>query len=118
MGLLVKVFGGLMGGAGISFPMCGRQSSSTGFGMDGGLGSLVLQFQQGGLGHIAQSWIGDGPNQPVTPEQLHAVLGIDQVRSMARQVGMRPSKFLLLLSQRLPDAVHGMTPEGHLSDKA
>ena len=83
----------------------------------GGLGGLVLQFQRRGLGHIAQSWIGNGPNQPVSPEQLHGVLGAAQVRSMASQVGMRPSKFLVLLSERLPEAVDGMTPDGHLPDE-
>ena len=127
MGLLDAVLGGLMGGgAGASSPMGGvlgsllggGQSGSMGAGMGGGgLGSLMSQFQQGGLGHIAQSWVGNGPNQPVWPEQLHGVLGADQVQSMASQAGMQPNDFLSQLSQHLPEAVHGMTPDGRLPDE-
>jgi len=128
MGLLDSVLGGLMGGnAGASSPMGGvlgnllgggGQSGGIGAGMgSSGLGGLMSQFQQGGLGHIAQSWVGNGPNQPVSPEQLHGVLGADQVQSMASQAGMQPNDFLSQLSQHLPEAVHGMTPNGRLPDE-
>ncbi len=127
MGLLDSVLGGLMGGsAGASSPMGGvlgsllggGQSGGMGAGIGGGgLGGLMSQFQQGGLGHIAQSWVGNGPNQPVSPEQLHGVLGADQVQSMASQAGMQPNDFLSQLSHHLPEAVHGMTPNGRLPDE-
>ena len=127
MGLLDSVLGSLMGGgAGASSPMGGvlggllgaGQSGGMGAGMGGGgLGGLMSQFQQGGLGHIAESWVGNGPNQPVSPEQLHGVLGADQVQSMASQAGMQPHDFLSQLSQHLPEAVHGMTPNGQLPDE-
>lgn len=131
MGLLDSVLGSLMGGgAGASFPMGGvlgsllggGQPGGTGAGMGsgmggGGLGGLMSQFQQGGLGHIADSWVGNGPNQSVSPEQLHGVLGADQVQSMASQAGRQPNDFLSQLSQHLPDAVHGMTPDGRLPDE-
>lgn len=132
MGLLDSVLGSLMGGsAGASSPMGGVLGSLLGAGQSGGmaagmggasmggggLGGLMSQFQQGGLGHIAQSWVGNGPNQSVTPEQLHGVLGADQVQSMASQAGMQPQDFLSQLSQHLPDAVHGMTPNGRLPDE-
>ena len=127
MGLLDSVLGGLMGGgAGASSPMGGvlggllggGQSGGMGAGMgSGGLGGLLSQLQQGGLGHIAQSWVGNGPNQPVSPEQLHSVLGAEQVQNMSSQAGMQPSDFLSQLSQHLPEAVHGMTPNGRLPDE-
>jgi len=115
------------GGAGGSSPMGGVLSGLLGggsqpggmanTGMGGGLGSLMSQFEQGGLGHIAQSWVGNGPNQPVTPEQLHSVLGADQVQTMATQAGMQPHDFLSQLSQHLPNAVHGMTPDGRMQNE-
>ncbi len=128
MGLLDSVIGGLMGGAaGGSSPMGGALSGLLGggsqaggmanTGMGGGLGGLMSQFEQGGLGHIAQSWVGNGPNHPVTPEQLHGVLGADQVQTMATQAGMQPHDFLSQLSQHLPNAVHGMTPDGRMPDE-
>lgn len=128
MGLLDSVIGGLMGGgAGGSSPMGGVLSGLLGGGgqaggmatpgMGGGLGGLMSQFEQGGLGHIAQSWVGNGPNQSITPEQLHGVLGADQVQTMANQAGMQPHDFLSQLSQHLPNAVHGMTPDGRMPDE-
>ena len=86
----------------------------AGQGMSGGLGGLMAQFEQGGLGHIAQSWIGNGPNQPVSPQQLQGVLGESQVQSMASQAGMQPHDFLSQLSQHLPNVVNAMTPNGQL----
>jgi len=134
MGLLDQVLGGLMGGGGSSpmggvlsgllggggqqsgMGMAGQQGGMMG-GMGGGLGGLMSQFQQAGLGHIAQSWVGNGPNQAVSPDQLHSVLGQEQVQSMASQAGMQPQDFLSQLSQHLPGAVHGMTPNGTLPDE-
>jgi uncharacterized protein YidB (DUF937 family) len=83
----------------------------------GGLGGLLSSFEQAGLGHIAQSWVGNGPNQPVSPQQLQTVFGEDQVHGMARQAGMVPHDFLSQLSQHLPRVVDGVTPNGQLPDE-
>ena len=143
MGLLDQVIGGLMGGGGGGSAtggmggvlssllgggqqqgigqqqgMAGQQQGGMGMGgMAGGLGGLLASFQQAGLGHIAQSWVGNGPNQPVSPEQLHSVLGQDQVQNMASQANMPQQDFLSQLSQHLPNAVNGMTPNGRLPDE-
>ncbi|WP_159014255.1 YidB family protein [Acidisoma sp. S159] len=129
MGLLDTVIGNLMGGAGGgASPMAGvltsllgggmgqNQGQGMGQGMSGGLSGIVSSFEQAGLGHIAQSWVGNGPNQPVSPQQLQNVMGDDQVQSMASQAGMQPNDFLSQLSQHLPNAVHAMTPEGQLPE--
>lgn len=99
--------------------MSGVLMSLLGGGSDGaaGLGGLLSSFKQAGLGDIAQSWIGNGPNQPVSPQQLHTVLGDDQVHSMARQADMAPHDFLARLSEHLPRVVDGMTPNGQLPDE-
>jgi len=128
MGLLDSVIGGLMGGgAGGSSPVGGVLSGLLGGGgqaggmaspgTSGGLGSLVSQFEQAGLGHVAQSWVGNGPNQAVSPQQLQSVFGENQIQGMASQAGMHPQDFLSQLSQHLPNAVHGMTPNGRVPDE-
>ncbi len=135
MGLLDQVLGGLMGGGssplqGVLMNMLGggNQQGAMGQqgtmgqqggmgGMAGGLGGLLSSFQQAGLGHIAQSWVGGGANQPVSPQQLQSVFGDSQVQSMASQAGMPPQDFLSQLSQHLPSAVDGMTPNGKLPDE-
>jgi uncharacterized protein YidB (DUF937 family) len=81
----------------------GNRTAGTG----GGLGGLLSSFEQAGLGHIAQSWIGNGPNQPVSPQQ----------QTMAGHAGMAPHDFLSQLSQHLPRVVDGVTPNGQLPDE-
>ena len=41
----------------------------------GGLGGLVSKFEQAGLGGAINSWIGSGPNQAVSGEQVSSALG-------------------------------------------
>jgi uncharacterized protein YidB (DUF937 family) len=124
MALLDQVFGGLMSGTGSgSSPLQGvlmnmlGQSQQGGMGMGGGLGGLLAILQQGGLGDAAQSWVGNGANQPVSPQQLHSAFGDEQVQSMAAQSGMAPHDFLAQLSQHLPNVVNGLTPNGRLPDE-
>jgi uncharacterized protein YidB (DUF937 family) len=93
----------------------GQGSSSANQG--GGIGGLIQQFRDAGLGHVADSWVGTGPNQPVSPQQLQRVFGEDQVQSMARQSGLPAQGFLSQLSQHLPRVVDGMTPDGRLPDE-
>ena len=110
-GIVSSVLGGGQGG------MCGMGGGGMGGGaMGGGLGGLMSQFQQAGLGHIAQSWIGNGANQPVSPDQLQSVFGQGQTQAMADQAGMDHGDFLQQLSQHLPQAVDGMTPNGQADD--
>lgn len=130
MGILDTVIGNLLGGAGgSSSPIGGilssilgggqggAMTSPGGSGFGGGLGGLVSQFERAGLGHVAQSWIGSGTNQPVSPDQLQSVFGETQVHDMARQAGLQPHDFLSQLSQHLPRAVDGITPDGRLPDE-
>ena len=123
MGILESVIGNLISGpaGGATSPMGGILSSLLGggqtgsAGMAGGLGGLLSQFQQAGLGNIAQSWVGNGPNQPVSPQQLQSVFDSDQIQNMANQAGIQPNDFLSQLAQHLPSAVDGMTPNGQVS---
>jgi uncharacterized protein YidB (DUF937 family) len=45
------------------------------------------------------------------------VFGENQVQSMASQADMQPQDFLSQLSQHLPNAVNGMTPNGRLPNE-
>ena len=122
MSILESVLGSLMGGNTASSPVGGILSSLLGGGgaqqqqqggpMSGGLGGLMSQFQNAGLGHIASSWMGNGPNQQVSPDQLQQVFGQQQVNQWAQQSNMQPHDLLSQLSQFLPHAVDQMTPNG------
>ncbi|SHI24744.1 YidB family protein [Pollutimonas bauzanensis] len=78
----------------------------------GGLPGLIEKFQQGGLGEVIASWVGSGKNQPVTPDQLHAVLGDDIVNSLSQRSGLDVGAVLGSLSVMLPSLVDQATPDG------
>ena len=71
----------------------------------GDLQGLIAKLEAGGLGQQVRSWLGDGKNLPVSPEQLRAALGNDQVRQLAEHFGLPVDKVLALLSAHLPGAV-------------
>jgi len=83
-------------------------------GMSGGLAGLVQAMEQNGLGHVAQSWIGTGANQPVSPDQLKQVIGAPQLQHLAAQHGLDVDQLASHLAQILPAAVNHMTPNGSL----
>ena len=80
----------------------------------GGLQGLVSEFEQKGLGATVKSWIGTGPNQPISPDQVHQALGPDTIAQMAAKFGLSPQDLAHKLSQILPKAVDSMTPDGTL----
>lgn len=84
----------------------------------GGIGGLVSTLQQGGLGDVASSWVGNGANQPVNGQQLgQALAGTaagQHVEAIAQQAGVDPSQLLGQLAQHLPAAVNHLTPNGQV----
>lgn len=85
--------------------------------LSGGLGDLVKQLQQGGQGDAANSWVGKGQNQPISPGDLANALGADQINSIASQAGLSRDELLKGLSQYLPDVVDHLTPDGRLPNE-
>ncbi|MFL6601973.1 MAG: YidB family protein [Steroidobacteraceae bacterium] len=80
----------------------------------GGLGGLLQAFQQGGLGHVFQSWIGTGQNLPVSPDQLHSTLGTDWISRITQATGLPQSQVEQHLSTLLPQIIDHLTPGGQL----
>ena len=107
MGLLDGIIGGIVG-AEVNSLVTGLIERH------GGVQGLVAQFESSGLGHVAQSWVGNGTNLPVTPEQLHQVLGSDTVAQLAQKFGLNSQDLLQKLAAALPQAVDKMTPDGAL----
>jgi uncharacterized protein YidB (DUF937 family) len=78
----------------------------------GGVQGIVTQLEQQGLGGTVRSWIGDGANQPISPDQIHQVFGADTVKSLAANAGLSPDVLAAKLSQVLPQAIDKLTPGG------
>lgn len=80
----------------------------------GDLNGLVTHLQQSGLGPQVQSWLGNGANQPITADQLKAVLNNAQVQEMARHLGLPVDAALNMLAQHLPGVVDQASKNGQL----
>jgi len=112
-----QVAGALAGAPGISPHHPGLVDAVTsllGSEGGGGLQGLVRQFEQQGLGHVVQSWIGSGENLAVTPEQLQSVLGEPHIRALAQRLGLSSADVTNQLAGLLPHAVDSVTPGGEL----
>jgi uncharacterized protein YidB (DUF937 family) len=112
-GGLGDVLGRLVGGAGggLGGLIGGAAAGSL---VSNGLGNLLKEFQEGGFGQAAQSWVGHGPNEEIAPNDLAKALGGDTVDALTRQTGMSRADLLAGLSQHLPDLVDQLTPDGRV----
>jgi len=79
-----------------------------------GLGGLVKQFQQKGLGSVVDSWINRGQNQDISSGQISDALGSDIVDQLTRRTGLSRQEVINQLAKALPGAVDRMTPDGRL----
>ena len=105
MGLLDGLIGGAAG-AGLVTVVNGLIEKH------GGLQGIVAQFQQQGLGPTIQSWVGNGENLPISPDQVQRALGSDSIQQLAAKLGIPPDQLAAKLSEILPQAVDKMTPGG------
>ena len=140
MGLLDSVLGSVMnqqggqsaGGAGTSGGLGGGLGGLIGLvasnpqllqvitamlsntGGEGGLGGLIDKFQRAGLGDAIASWIGSGPNQQVSPDQMSDALGEGTLSQIAAQLGLSPDAAAGQLSEVLPKVIDHLTPDGQV----
>jgi uncharacterized protein YidB (DUF937 family) len=82
--------------------------------LSGGLNDLFKQLQQAGHGDVAKSWMGSGPNQSISTDDLAKALGSDQINALMSHSGMSQQELLQGLSQYLPQVVDELTPDGRL----
>jgi len=85
-----------------------------GGGLLAGLGGLLSKLQEGGLGSVANSWVGPGQNQPVSPGQLGSALGPTIIKTLAQKSGLSEDEITRQLSQMLPGVIDKLTPNGRL----
>ena len=81
-------------------------------GQQGGLGGLVSKFQQAGLGGAISSWIGNGPNEPVSGAEISSALGENALLDIASKLGVAPAEAAEQVSKVLPDILNHLTPDG------
>ena len=113
MGLLDQLEGALSGGGGAT----GAQAQVMGAvlqmlqGQSGGIGGVLSSFERAGLGGVAQSWIHEGPNQPVSPDQVSQALP-GPVGDLASKLGVSHQEAAGHLAGMLPQIMDHLSPGG------
>jgi uncharacterized protein YidB (DUF937 family) len=97
--------------AGIAASLASQLTSGGGAGLAG----LVQQFTSSGLGSQVASWVGNGSNLPVSPQQIEQVMGSDRIRQLAAEHGIDPQQVSSQLARILPALVDKLTPNGQVA---
>jgi uncharacterized protein YidB (DUF937 family) len=105
MGLFDGVLGGIVG-AGMVSVVNGILEQH------GGVQGVVREFENKGFGDAVRSWVGTGRNQPVSPADVHQVLGPDLMQQLSAKSGLSVQELAEKLSHVLPQAVDRLTPDG------
>src|SRR3954471_9823174 len=108
MGMFDGLLGGIVGGAMVT-------AVNGIIEKHGGLQGVVSEFEKNGLGSTISSWVGTGPNQPISPGDLHRALGPDLLQQLAAKTGLSVQDLTAKLAQVLPQAVDKLTPDGTIA---
>jgi uncharacterized protein YidB (DUF937 family) len=103
------LFDGLIGG------LVGAEMATVVNGLiekHGGIQGIVSQFESQGLGATVQSWVGNGPNQPVSADQVHQALSPEVLKDLAGKAGMSTQDLAAKLATILPQMIDKLTPNG------
>jgi len=85
----------------------------------GGYQGVLDKLNQAGLGQQVQSWLStNGKNLPVTPQQIEAALGNQQLQQLAKSFGVPVDQISSVLAQHLPNAVDQASPTGTIPPTA
>ena len=118
-GMLGQILGGLLGGGqqGQQSPLVGileQVLATKDANGNTGVAAIVSRFQAAGATQQAQSWVGTGSNQPVSPDQVSEAFGSDKIEAWAQQAGTTPEAMRQVLSEAVPHVVDHMTPGGQV----
>jgi len=105
MGLLDGLLGGIVGASMVSVVNSIVEQH-------GGLQGVVSEFERNGLGATVKSWVGTGPNQPISPDEVQKALGPDLLQQLSEKSGLSVQDLAQKLSHVLPQAVDKLTPNG------
>ncbi len=107
MGMMDGLLGGIVGAGVVS-------AVNSILEKHGGLQGVVNEFERNGLGATVSSWVGTGPNQSISPDDLRRTLGPDLLQQLAAKTGISTQELTEKLAHVLPQAVDKMTPDGKI----
>lgn len=78
--------------------------------------SLVSNLDAGGLMSMAASWLGDGTNEAIEPEQVKGIFGSSKISDFASALGLDENSALAGLSHSIPEVVDKSSSGGSILD--
>jgi uncharacterized protein YidB (DUF937 family) len=73
---------------------------------------------KGGLGKLADSWVGKGANLPLSTQQVKSILGDKALSGIAGQLGVSEEVAASKVAKALPQLVNKLTPDGTVPNQA
>ena len=80
----------------------------------GGISGIIAKFQKKGLDKQADSWVGTGENQKLTPQQVQQVFDQPALDDLAKSMNTTPNVASKTLADYLPELLNQFTPDGKL----
>ncbi|MFD9575394.1 YidB family protein [Streptomyces sp. NPDC059982] len=71
----------------------------------------VKDLADAGLEPQLQSWVGSGPNEPVTAEQITLAIGEDELARTAESLGREPGDLAADIALALPQLIDTASPK-------
>jgi uncharacterized protein YidB (DUF937 family) len=105
MGMLDGLLGGIVGAGMVSVVNNILEKH-------GGVQGVVNEFEKNGLGATVRSWVGTGPNRPISADEVHKALGPDLLQQLSEKSGLSVQDLTQKLAHVLPQAVDKLTPDG------
>ncbi len=79
-----------------------------------GIKQIIEALTKSDQKQVADSWVGKGPNEPIDQHGLEQAVGRDVIDQIAQQTGLNRLEVLKRLTDDLPRAVDGLTPDGRV----
>ncbi len=78
------------------------------------LGDVLDRFRKSGAGSKVDSWVRQGPNEPIGTREVESAIDEETLSSLSQQTGLSREELISRITQVLPEAVDKMTPNGEL----
>ncbi len=75
------------------------------------LAAIVGSLSKNGLGEIVGSWLGQGENKSIAPDDIATLLGNDKVNAFAQELGIDEVSAKRALADALPQVVDKATSD-------
>ena len=78
------------------------------------LGDVLDRFRNAGAGAKVDSWVGQGPNEPIETQDVELAIDEETLSSLSEQTGLSREELIARITQALPETVDKLTPKGEL----